>query len=378
MALPTKRHLLEPVADEISISAPQASRRAYFLVQLLVWGGYFFTNLLIAQAAGKQPINLSSLLAIFLALSLLMAVATHLIRALHQRFAQGWSVTRLALNLLWGLPVMAALVQLSLFAFLFVARPLLRMSAEASAPEPGLLLIYWFNTLIMLSLWSLGYLLVHQFRRARHAQIAHWQIQAQLHHAELQFLRSQINAHFLFNALNNLRALIRVDPELARSRLTQLGTLLRAILQGEHRESLPLRDELEIVQAYLDMEALQYDQRLTVQWQIDPETLPLLVPALALQTLAENAIKHGISCRTHGGTICIQSTLRGQQLELKVLKPMAEHLSAHTGAGIGLRNVRARIRHTAGPHASLVLNQVEQQMCATLSLPKRLGELAAA
>ena len=378
MALPTKQHVFEPIEDEVTISAPQASGRAYFIAQSVIWGSYWLANVILVRIAAPQPTNLGNLIVIFLVLSVLMALATHTLRGLHQRFAQAWSVRRLALHLAWCLPLSAALVQLSLIVCLLALKPLLPMQAGASAPDWGLMMMYWFNTMIMLSLWCLGYLLVFQYRRARHAQIAHWQTQAQLHHAELQFLRSQINAHFLFNALNNVRALIRVEPELARSRITQLGTLLRAILQSEHRESLPLRDELEIVRAYLDMEALQYDQRLQVQWQIDPETLPLLVPALALQTLAENAIKHGISCRTQGGTICIQSVLHANQLELNVLNPLAEHPSAHTGRGIGLRNVRARIRHSAGPHASLVLTSVDDQMRATLSVPIRLSEPALA
>lgn len=374
MALSTEQQLLELAESEVETRAPRRAGRVYWLVQAVLWASYFVVNLVLARLAAPQPITLSAMLAIFVTLSLLMLLATHLIRNLHQRYALRWSVKRLAVQLFWGLPVMAALVQFSLFVLLSIIGAFLPISSGAGRTDFGLLVIYWFNTTIMLSLWSLGYLLIYQFQRVRHAEIAHWQTQAQLHQAELQFLRSQINAHFLFNALNNLRALIRVDPELARSRITQLATLLRAILQSEHRDSITLRDELEIVRAYLDMEALQYDQRLQVQWQIEPETLCYLVPALALQTLTENAIKHGISCRTAGGTIHIQARLLADRLQLNVLNPLAEFESAHTGRGIGLRNVRTRIRHSAGPEASLVLSDRDQQMCATLTLPKRLSE----
>src|SRR5690606_35913235 len=124
-----------------------------------------------------------------------------------------------------------------------------------------------------------------------------WQNEIRLRELELQFLRSQINSHFLFNALNNIRALILEDTSAARQALSDLATLLRGLMQSEHKQTVPLREELEWVQGYLALESLQFEQRLQFDLDIDSTLLDASLPPMLLQTLVENAIKHGIARR---------------------------------------------------------------------------------
>lgn len=374
-------HRAEQVAvDEPELAAPAPSAwrglsAAYLIGQGVFWGGYFLLNCVFLAATGQLK---SSLIWIFLGLSMLLMVAAHGLRTLYRRYAQTWALPRLALHLAWLLPASAAGVQLALNLLIKGVAAFYSSASLTTAPpdhQASMWFIYWVQTTIILALFALCYLAIDQFRRRRSVELAHWRTQALLHEAELRFLRSQINSHFLFNALNNLRALIRLEPELARERLTQLANVLRAILQSEHQHTITLRDELAIVRAYLDLEALQYDQRLEVRWQIEPSTLALKIPALALQTLVENAVKHGIACRSAGGCIDIIGSLAPAGLLIEVRNPLGERngpqdSTAHAGHGIGLRNVRARLLASMGLGARLTLQPTATSMHATLLLPQ--------
>jgi len=356
-------------------SAGRSLSAVYLIAQSLFWGGYFLLNCVFLAATGQLK---PSLVWIFLGLSALLMGVSHALRMLYRRYAQAWGLARIALHLAWLLPISAALVQLAIIPLIKVIAGLYSsgtLSTPPAAPQASMWFVYWIQTAIILALFALCYLAIDQFRRRRSAELAHWRTQALLHETQLQFLRSQINSHFLFNALNNLRALIRLEPELARERLTQLANVLRAILQSEHQHTIALRDELAIVRAYLDLETLQYDQRLQVRWDIEPATLALKIPALALQTLVENAVKHGIACRTEGGCIEIIGSIAPAGLLIEVRNPLAERRgpdesAAHAGHGIGLRNVRARLLASMGLGARLTLEPSATSMRATLLLPQ--------
>jgi len=384
-------HKPEPAAP--APSARRSQNVAYLLGQCLFWSGYFLLNCVFLVATGQLK---ASLVWVFLGLSVLLMAVSHALCTLYRRYAQTWGLPRLALHLAWLVPTSAALVQLALIPLIKVIAALYSSGSVTSAPpahQASMWFVYWVQTAIILALFAVFYLAIDQFRRRRSAELAHWRTQSLLHETQLQFLRSQINSHFLFNALNNLRALIRLEPELARERLTQLANVLRAILQSEHQNSITLSDELAIVRAYLDLETLQYDQRLQVRWQIDPSTLALKIPALALQTLVENAVKHGIACRSAGGCIEIISSADPTGLIIEVRNPLGEQAAqtkqtahsaqtamgeqhepdesaAHTGHGIGLRNVRARLLASMGRSARLTLEPTATSMRATLLLPQ--------
>lgn len=383
----------EPEPEALAPSARSSLSVAYLIGQGVFWGSYFLLNWVFLAATGQLK---PSLVWIFLGLSVLLMGISHVLRTLYRRFAQTWSLPRLALHLAWLVPTSAALVQLALIPLIKIIAALYSSGSLTTAPaeqQGSMWFVYWIQTAIILALFALCYLAIDQFRRRRSAELAHWRIRALLHETELRFLRSQINSHFLFNALNNLRALIRLEPELARERLTQLANVLRAILQSEHQHSITLSDELAIVRAYLDLETLQYDQRLQVCWQIEPSTLALKIPALALQTLVENAVKHGIACRSAGGCIDIISSAAPTGLIIEVRNPLGEQAAqtkqtaysaqtamgeqhetdesaAHMGHGIGLRNVRARLLASMGRGARLSLEPTATSMRATLLLPQ--------
>lgn len=165
--------------------------------------------------------------------------------------------------------------------------------------------------------------------------------------ARLDTLASQINPHFLFNTLNSIASLIRINPERARTMVVQLARIMRRRLRSQEHFS-PLRDELDFIGDYLAIELERFGDKLRVVREIDPAAADIPVPSMLLQPLVENSIKHGIAGRVEGGTITLRARRVGDRLTLEVGDDgvgMPEALqSPSSGTGIGVSNVRERLQ----------------------------------
>lgn len=342
------------------------SLRQYYLAQFAFWTGYFLLNLLFVRV--NTPVTATHS-AIFATLSGLLFVATHALRNLYHRFVGRWSLSKVILNLLWVLPILAYVVQMVLFWLAMLEISVFSMDTS-SVPRSsvGGFIGYVLNTWIMLVLWCTIYLFKTEFNKRRNAEIAHWRLQAEVKDSELQFLRSQINSHFLFNALNNLRSVIREDAERARTGLSDLATLLRGLMQINPANMVKLRDELEWVKGYLSLEQLQFEQRLQTKFNIDESLLDHEFPPLLIQTLVENAVKHGIATCREGGVIELSVQRTGpSNWTVKVTNPRGQN-SAHSGHGIGLKNARQRLQLAYGDKARLSID-FGDTVTATVLLP---------
>ena len=167
--------------------------------------------------------------------------------------------------------------------------------------------------------------------------------------ARLDALQRQINPHFLFNTLNSITSLVRMNPEKAREMTVKLANILRALLK-DHDTYVPLREELSFTDDYLDIEVVRFGaEKLRVEKEIDPQTLSVLVPSILLQPLIENSIKHGLEPRLNGGTVTLRSMLIGDRVLIEVADDgvgMGNRPTSalrRTGAGIGMKNVRERL-----------------------------------
>lgn len=339
----------------------------YLPAQCAFWGGYFLLNL-VFMALWKY--NSWFNIVLFALLSLLLGIMSHGLGLLYKRYAHRWSLSRTSLHLLWVLPAAATCTQLLLTGILLLLLKLYpALASDAHSVDTASLAGYTINYAIMLGLWSLLYLLRTEFYKRRNSEIAYWQLQAQLKDNELQFLRSQINSHFLFNAINNLRALIKEDPERARAGLADLSVLLRGLLQSDNQQLVSLQTEMDWVQGYLGLEALQFETRLQVECHIDESLLGARLPPLILQTLVENAIKHGIAARRQGGLLRINiAKLADDRWQLCVTNPPPEFAGGHQGNKIGLHNARERLHLAFGGRARLNLD-IAEQVTATVEMP---------
>ncbi len=199
---------------------------------------------------------------------------------------------------------------------------------------------------ILICVWGLDYL-----RLYREKELAAGRLEAELARANLLVLKSQVQPHFLFNTLNMISAVVYRDPALADRMIARLSDLLRASLERTDAQVVPLREELELLNLYLDIMKARFADRLAVVSDVAPETLPAFIPSFSLQPLVENAIKYGIMPRKEGGTITITARRDGGRLAVGVAND-GPGLEADTQTlmvnGVGLKNVQSRLRNLYG------------------------------
>ncbi|MBK7884859.1 MAG: histidine kinase [Chitinophagaceae bacterium] len=175
-----------------------------------------------------------------------------------------------------------------------------------------------YQNLLLISLWMLIYLVYHYVQKNRNDQLDRLKLENTVKELELKTIKSHINPHFIFNSLNSIRALVDENPERARTAITELSNILRSSMKTENAETVPLARELDIVKDYLALEQMRFEERLQIELCIDEDTLQQHVPPMMLQTLVENAIKHGISKRVDGGLVKIITTIKENNLLLMV------------------------------------------------------------
>ncbi len=203
--------------------------------------------------------------------------------------------------------------------------------------------------------------------------------------SDLKALRAQINPHFLFNALNSIAGLIHRDPGLAEQTVEQLAEVFRYTLKRSETEWVRLGDEMEFVSAYLDVERARFGTRLQVQLDIAPETLEAKIPSMMVQTLAENAIKHGVSRIRGTGKVVIRATLQEGRLKIEVADN-GEGFSTsrdptliedRRGTGFGLKSLQERLRGYFGQEAQFQVQRDQEQSLTRVSLEMPFVKAAA-
>ena len=186
-------------------------------------------------------------------------------------------------------------------------------------------------------------------------------------HARMEALQNQINPHFLFNTLNSVSSLVRFDPDTARELIIKLATILRRLLHTTDA-FVPLRDELEFIDNYLDIEVVRFGRdKLRVVKELDSNSLDVMVPSMLLQPLVENSIKHGLASRVEGGSVFLRSQLVNSSLVIEVEDDgvgmaSAQFLERPTGLGgngIGMANVAERLKVLYGDTARMTVDSHE-------------------
>lgn len=186
--------------------------------------------------------------------------------------------------------------------------------------------------------------------------------------AELELLKNQLNPHFLFNALNSIKALVLIDQDKARDAIIKLSELLRFTLNYEKAPLIALNEEINEVIKYLELEQIRFGKRLDVHISLEEETLDLKVPPAMVLTLAENAIKHGITQLPEGGGIWIQSKLRGKNLTIEIIN--SGQLKSTFNLGIGLKNLQLRLQSLFSDKASFFLDEFsDAKVVARITYP---------
>ncbi|HTS45827.1 MAG TPA: histidine kinase [Puia sp.] len=217
--------------------------------------------------------------------------------------------------------------------------------------------------------WTLIYYVYHYIEKSRKQQLDTLKLEALVKELELKTIKSHINPHFIFNSLNSIRALIDENPTRARTAITELSNILRSSMQTEKQETVSFEKELDIVKDYLALEHIRFEDRLQVEYFIDENTLSQPIPPMMLQTLVENAIKHGISKQLNGGVVRIVSDFKDNYHEL-VIRNTGRLNGTLNGDGFGLISTRNRLQLLFGQKANFDIRELKGNMVeATVLIP---------
>jgi LytS/YehU family sensor histidine kinase len=189
---------------------------------------------------------------------------------------------------------------------------------------------------------------------------------------ELNNLKSQLNPHFIFNALNSIRALVDENPKKSKQAINQLSNILRNSLAFDKEGLTSFDDELKIVKDYLGLETIRFEERLKTDFDIDPSSSNFMVPSLMVQTLVENGVKHGISKLTQGGTIQVKTNRVGERLKIQIRN--SGHLLngvKKSKSGLGIKNTQQRLRLLYGDKASFrIINENNTFVLTEIIIPQ--------
>lgn len=226
--------------------------------------------------------------------------------------------------------------------------------------------VFYFMTLFFI--WLFVFLMIKIYYQLKTVQLKQLRLEANLKEFQLNTLKGQLNPHFMFNSLNNIRGLMLEDVIKSRDMLTRLSETLRYSLTKNDVDSIAFEDELEMVENYIEISKIQLEDRLQFKTQIDKNSLSKQIPPMIVQMLIENAIKHGISTLKNGGEIVLTTYIEDEKLSIKVvnsgkLKPTKDTTQ------LGVKNIRQRLELLYGETATFNLFENNNQVVAFIKIP---------
>lgn len=368
----TNRDILPPAPPEVyTLRRRWLGNRPYWFCQALGWGIVTATHLLtyFMEPEKDTTIFLEILFLIYLALAGILV--THLLRVVYLRLRHvrvGWK-SLVVSTALWC--YFAALgLSGATFAVVILGDPHgVENNEIRSCYGIQEFVNFSIGCWISFICWSVFYFGALTYRRYQDNSLKLLQMDAALKEAKLRALKAQVNPHFLFNSLNTVRAMIPHELSAPRNAITTLADFLRASLTSDDKPTVPFVEELAVVRNYLDMEKLRLEERLVVNWEIDPAARSWPIPPFLFQTVVENAVKYGVSRNETGGPIRISVKILDRCLVLTVVNA-GRMDEVRVSTGLGIRNSRDRLAIIYGSQASLTLEQTAaDEVTARIVLP---------
>ena len=285
----------------------------------------------------------------------------------HELGLGAWLLRSLPACLAGGALIIATLTLLTRLASPLLVRMVKGFQEVKALSDPNQLAgltLYWSGVLVAWHLCLYGYEILRRLRRSERKQ---WQLEAAVADSELRALKSHLNPHFVFNALNSIRGLVEEEPTQAREMITRLSSMLRSTLGAAERTTVSLEQELSTVRDYLALEAVRFEDRLLVDIEVDDDTLALQVPPLIVQHLIENAVKHGIGDNPGPGHLEVSARRAGATLEIVVRNE--GRIRRASRSGDGLEHSRRRLGILYDERASLSIDEQDGWVAATLQVP---------
>jgi len=337
-------------------------QKIYWTCQIAGWSFYGLFNLVI-YFLSNEVINGLEILGTFYQIIFYIG-STHLLRWVIKK--RGW-ITYPSLRL----------IPLMLLANLLFGGINFMMLLLFSSLTGNLQLSIEFKTINLLlgilgpsalyMLWSLIYFTFHYFEQYKKSL----QYEAVIRDTELNHLRSQLNPHFVFNALNSIRALVDENPKKAKKAITQLSGIFRNSLQSEKRKLVRLEEEMQIVEDYLGLESIRFEERLKTKISLNEHTKYFRIPPMMIQTLVENGIKHGISQSKKGGSIEIKTFLESDFLFIQIRNTGVYLEDKPSDEKFGLNNTQKRLALIYGGKAKFgISNESKNVVLMEIVVPR--------
>jgi len=342
-----------------------SEKKLFHIVQIGGWLCYFFVIWLIQITLGKPPTQATYI--VEFAEPILGYFITNLIRKrIIRRHLLDRSLSTQVLQLLYLTFIFSWLYSV-LYMIVFIATGYYKLDTVFSIINRWM--VQWVFDFVLVLIWNLLYFSYHYVQKSNKDALAKSQLETTIKDLELNTIKAHINPHFIFNALNSIRALVDENPERARLAITELSNLLRSSMQAEKRKTTTLEEELKIVNDYLALESIRFESRLRVESNIDENLRSQAIPPMSLQTLVENAIKHGISKEINGGTIEIITFQQNNHCYIEV-KNTGKINANYNTEGFGIKSTIGRLALLFGQNASFSLVQKsENQVTATMKIP---------
>lgn len=340
----------------------------YWLFQAIGWGSFALIYIFFAFSFDQLKTTFFLRLGVFLALGVF---CSHLMRVVIIRL--GLLQKNLNAQILQFFIITFALAFFVSFLYVetLVLTGLLKNNDTELLNRKGY--SYWFNIwllvlnnaflyFLLFFIWNLIYFVYHYVEKSRRQQLDTLKLEALVRDLELKTIKAHINPHFIFNSLNSIRALVDENPQRARAAVTELSNILRSSMQTDKVERVPFERELNIVKDYLALENMRFEDRLRVEYEIDEDTLDQPVPPMMLQTLVENAIKHGISKQIGGGVVRIISDFKGTYHELAVQNTGYLNGYSSSSEGFGISSTTNRLNLLYGDKAKFEIKQLSPSL----------------
>jgi two-component system, LytTR family, sensor kinase len=335
--------------------------RLYWLMQIGGWTLYAAVQIVAAIASAG---TISTQRVIFLTYEAFFCfLLTHLFRTyMNNNRWLSWGMPRLIPRVLLAVWLLGVVMY---FLRIPVSIPL-GLFSQSVVFDPhnifGLSLVYAF----FFFLWSVFYFIYNYFERYNKSL----KMEASIKQIELSNLKSQLNPHFIFNALNSIRALVDENPEKSKLAINQLASILRNSLVTEKKGLTKFGDELKVVRDYLGLESIRFEERLRIELEIDPNSRNFLVPPLMIQTLVENGVKHGISKLTEGGLIQLKTKVEKGKLNINIRNSGQYHINSNKRRGLGLVNTAQRLKLLYGNEAHFAIsNENDNFVLTEITIP---------
>lgn len=346
--------------ERLVLQLMRVGKKRYWLFQALGWGLFALINIFFAYSFDRLDTPDDRRLYFW---HLVIFVIT------------GLALTHMMRYLIIGMEILQKKLERQLFQFvvitiffavvastldmIFLVNQNLLTKTEKEFQNNAFLLVLYnaFYFFIYFFIWNLIYFVYHYVGKSRKQQLDTLRLETLVKELELKTIKSHINPHFIFNSLNSIRALVVENPERAREAVTELSNILRSSMQMDKAETITFEKELDIVRDYLALENMRFEDRLKVEYKIEEDTLDQPVPPMMLQTLVENAIKHGISKQIGGGVVRIISDFKDDYHELAVQN--TGQLNGYmNGEGFGLSSTTNRLSLLYGDKAQFEIKQI--------------------